>query len=71
MIKKLFEALDHLHSNIGIAHLDLKLENILFDDKFEIKLCDFGFAEEISTRLYEKNGTMGYMAPEMMNRFSS
>lgn len=71
MVRKLFEVVEHLHSGPGFAHLDLKMENILFDKDFNIKVCDFGFSEEVSTRLYEKNGTMGYMAPEMLNRFSS
>lgn len=29
---------------MGIAHRDLKLENILLDDNFNIVICDFGFA---------------------------
>lgn len=28
----------------GYANRDLKLENMLFDDNFNIKLVDFGFA---------------------------
>ena len=51
--------------------MDLKVENILFDENFDIKLCDFGFTEETSLRLYESNGTQGYMAPEMLGGVSS
>ena len=54
-----------------IAHLDLKIENILFDKNFDIKICDFGFSEDTSLRLYEANGTQGYMAPEMLSGLSS
>jgi|LauGreDrversion4_2_1035121.scaffolds.fasta_scaffold363499_1 serine/threonine protein kinase len=65
MIMKILDTINHLHTRSGLAHLDVKLENILFDEKFEIKICDFGFSEEVSTRLFEKSGTDGYMAPEI------
>jgi serine/threonine protein kinase len=71
MIKKIAQALDHLHTKVGVAHLDMKIENILFDRDYNIKICDFGFSEGIQTRLYEPNGTQGYMAPEMLSSLSS
>ncbi len=60
--------MDDLHRRVGIAHLDLKLENILFGDNFELKLCDFGFSDEVRTRHYQDRGTQGYMPPEMLAR---
>lgn len=40
-------AIERMHSK-GIIHRDLKIENILFDNKGIVKLCDFGSATENS-----------------------
>ncbi|MFS7955348.1 putative protein kinase RLK-Pelle-DLSV family [Helianthus anomalus] len=62
--------LSHLHNEIHakIIHRDIKLNNILVDDDFQPKICDFGLARlqpedqtYVSTR---PAGTLGYMAPE-------
>lgn len=55
-------ALVHAHGS-GILHCDLKPANILLDQDFEPRLCDFGqsrLADEHSHSL----GTLFYMAPE-------
>ena len=64
--EQILDAVEYLHDNI-FCHLDLKLENILLDKEFTIKLTDFGFASKIEEgkRLYNKVGTPSYRPPEM------
>lgn len=60
-------AVAYVHER-GIVHRDLKLENVLLDEKCNVKLGDFGFTREYEAkRLMETYcGTTGYAAPEML-----
>ena len=50
----------------GVAHRDLKLENILVDENMDLKVADFGYATfKRINRLKSYRGTMTYMAPEI------
>nr|CAH7763638.1 unnamed protein product [Callosobruchus chinensis] len=65
----LVSALFYLHSN-RVLHRDLKPQNILIDTKNRAKLCDFGFARNMSTGthvLTSIKGTPLYMAPELID----
>ncbi|KAJ3447992.1 numb-associated kinase isoform a [Anaeramoeba flamelloides] len=72
----------HMHSlSTPLVHRDLKVENVLISQKGTIKLCDFGSATQ---RVYtlesrqeryeaendiEKNTTLAYRSPEMIDLF--
>ena len=49
-----------------VVHRDLKLENVLVDERLNLKIADFGFACYKSIdALKSYRGTMTYMAPEI------
>ena len=63
-------AVDFFHQN-GLCHRDLKFENILVDDQFNLRLIDFAMSKNLADLLNEEMpnpqhfGPFYYMAPEI------
>ena len=72
MLKFLFlqicQGLDALHSQANLAHMDIKLENILVSNDGSLKLCDFGMVSPVDADNSKRQGTEMYMAPEVQNK---
>ncbi|RLN63390.1 hypothetical protein BBJ29_001731 [Phytophthora kernoviae] len=64
-MKQIFAGVDYLHRQLGIAHRDLSLENVLMHNG-ECKISDFGLSVSAKSRCVERVGKEYYMAPEMV-----
>lgn len=62
-------AMSYLHSN-NILHLDIKPENILLDDSFYPKLCDFYLSTFEDTLPNSICGTPLYISPEIFDKLA-
>ena len=67
MFKQICIAVDAT-KQVGYAHLDIKLENILIGSDFKLRLCDFGFSRKIGIPLTGIRGSERYMAPEIIDQ---
>ena len=63
LFQKILIGFQCLHKH-NICHRDIKLDNILLDENFSPKICDFGFACFNSSKLVFKGGTDNYKPPE-------
>lgn len=60
------QAVQYLHS-LNILHRDIKDENVIIDNKFHVKLIDFGSATFMSKDYFFSTfyGTTEYCSPEV------
>ncbi|XP_056415077.1 ribosomal protein S6 kinase-related protein isoform X2 [Hyla sarda] len=65
---ELISVLVYLH-DLGIIHRDVKMENILLDERGHLKLADFGLSRHVpfGEHAYTICGTLQYMAPEVLS----
>lgn len=67
--KQLINAVEAIHQK-NICHRDIKIDNILLDSNYHLKLADFEFSALIKDdnnlflKHFDKLGTISYMAPE-------
>ncbi|XP_054159963.1 testis-specific serine/threonine-protein kinase 4-like [Oppia nitens] len=69
-ITRILEGLDYMHS-LKIAHRDLKLENILINQRLYPKLSDFSFSMIIDEKEMQSTtfcGSLPYFSPEILQR---
>ncbi|KAL8113055.1 hypothetical protein AgCh_020400 [Apium graveolens] len=69
------KGIEYLHQGCAqqILHFDIKPHNILLDQNFNPKICDFGLAKLCSkdksiVSMTMARGTIGYIAPEVFSR---
>lgn len=62
---QLMEGIAYLHDN-RVAHLDLKLQNLLVGNDFKLKISDFDLAFKSGDKNYAGKGTCNFRAPELI-----
>ena len=65
-IYQLTLAIEYCHQH-SIIHRDIKIDNLLLDSSFNLKLVDFGWSIESSENLTGHHGTLDYFSPELLN----
>ena len=64
--RQLIQALDYLHDN-GVCHFDLKPQNLLIGDDYQLKIADFDLSYVKGDPQILTKGSRYYRAPEMID----
>lgn len=67
-VYQILKGLAYLHS-LDVVHRDVKPENLLVNEKDQLKICDFGFARELKNHtenLTDYVSTRWYRPPELL-----
>ncbi|KAJ8030429.1 Testis-specific serine/threonine-protein kinase 2 [Holothuria leucospilota] len=68
LANQLTDAITYLHT-MNIAHCDIKSDNVLLDEQRNVKLADFGFAEDVrmaSLKAIVWKGSPSFSSPEKL-----
>jgi serine/threonine-protein kinase GIN4/serine/threonine-protein kinase KCC4 len=67
IFKQILKGVKSIHDN-GIIHLDLKIENIMIDEFYNVKISDFGFSIDNTNKelINIFQGSEKYKAPEII-----
>jgi serine/threonine protein kinase len=66
--KKVLQALDCIHKQFRV-HKDIKSDNVLLDFNGNVKICDLGFAEQLTSEQESRNTLAGspcWLAPKII-----
>ncbi len=69
VFKQILAGIKYCHTK-GVSHRDIKLENLLLDERKNVKIIDFGFSTcaAPNAKLHMFCGTPSYMAPEIVSK---
>ena len=68
LLRQLIEGVAYLHHS-WVIHRDLKTSNLLYNNRGELKICDFGLARQFGSPLHSYTHrvvTLYYRAPELL-----
>jgi serine/threonine protein kinase len=66
---QIVNTLNYMHDTHKMAHLDIKLENIVVDENYFLRLIDFAYCERVDAKMHISKGTERYLAPEVARIF--